>query len=226
MKTASDWGKLNAEIVACEKCPRLVRYRREVAERKRRAYLGQTYWGSRSPTSVTPGRGSSSLASRPPPTAGTGRAGCSPATGAGTSCTGPSGRRDSAADLPRPDGPGAGRLRASAVIGAASALPKTSRPPKSFPTVLVARGNARFRSRGRVSRPGADRVEGRRRPRFGEGVAWRTFPGFFARRGARLEGGRLLIASYHPSQRNTFTGKVTEGMMDEVLFACVDFFGG
>ena len=36
---------LNEEIVACRKCPRLVRYREKVAREKRRAYRGWTYWG-------------------------------------------------------------------------------------------------------------------------------------------------------------------------------------
>jgi uracil-DNA glycosylase family 4 len=36
---------LNAQIVACRKCPRLVHYREEVARTKRRAYRDQTYWG-------------------------------------------------------------------------------------------------------------------------------------------------------------------------------------
>jgi uracil-DNA glycosylase family 4 len=33
------------EIVECERCPRLVEYRRRVAEQKRRAYLEWDYWG-------------------------------------------------------------------------------------------------------------------------------------------------------------------------------------
>jgi uracil-DNA glycosylase len=36
---------LNAEIVRCRKCPRLVEYRERVAQTKRRAYLDWTYWG-------------------------------------------------------------------------------------------------------------------------------------------------------------------------------------
>src|SRR5258707_7258054 len=36
---------LNEEIVACRKCPRLVKYREKVAREKRRAYREWTYWG-------------------------------------------------------------------------------------------------------------------------------------------------------------------------------------
>ncbi len=36
---------LNEEIVACRRCPRLVRYREKVAREKRRAYREWTYWG-------------------------------------------------------------------------------------------------------------------------------------------------------------------------------------
>jgi uracil-DNA glycosylase len=45
----------------------------------------------------------------------------------------------------------------------------------------------------------------RPRPRFGHGVE------------VALAGGRAIVCSYHVSQQNTFTGKLTEAMFDEVL---------
>jgi uracil-DNA glycosylase len=38
-------AQLNREIVACTKCPRLVAYREQVAREKRRAYRDHDYWG-------------------------------------------------------------------------------------------------------------------------------------------------------------------------------------
>src|SRR5258705_13719100 len=40
---------LNEEIVACRKCPRLVRHREKVAREKRRAFREWTYWGKTVP---------------------------------------------------------------------------------------------------------------------------------------------------------------------------------
>lgn len=40
----STLAALSAEIIACRKCPRLVRHREEMGQIKRRAYRDQTYW--------------------------------------------------------------------------------------------------------------------------------------------------------------------------------------
>jgi uracil-DNA glycosylase family 4 len=39
------WSALNAEIIACRRCPRLVAWRENVAKQKRRAYRNWEYWG-------------------------------------------------------------------------------------------------------------------------------------------------------------------------------------
>jgi uracil-DNA glycosylase len=38
-------NRLNKEVIACARCPRLVTYREQVAREKRRAYRGWDYWG-------------------------------------------------------------------------------------------------------------------------------------------------------------------------------------
>ena len=66
------------------------------------------------------------------------------------------------------------------------------------PTVVVCLGAFGF---GAVCR----RYAVRPRPRFGHGVE------------VELAGGPILLCSYHPSQQNTFTGKLTGPMLDDVM---------
>ncbi len=45
MSNSAQLAVLNDRIIACRKCPRLVRYREEVARTRRRAFQNETYWG-------------------------------------------------------------------------------------------------------------------------------------------------------------------------------------
>ncbi len=40
-----DFERLNAELIACRRCPRLAAWREQVAREKRKAYRSQEYWG-------------------------------------------------------------------------------------------------------------------------------------------------------------------------------------
>jgi len=41
----TEWAALESQIVACRRCPRLVAWREEVAQVRRRAYRDEDYWG-------------------------------------------------------------------------------------------------------------------------------------------------------------------------------------
>ncbi|HET7089397.1 MAG TPA: uracil-DNA glycosylase [Anaerolineae bacterium] len=45
MSEGRPWNELNTAIMACEKCPRLRAYCANIAQEKRRAFRDQTYWG-------------------------------------------------------------------------------------------------------------------------------------------------------------------------------------
>ena len=49
MKTEPALTVLNRRIIACRKCPRLVRWRERVAREKRRAFRDWEYWGKPAP---------------------------------------------------------------------------------------------------------------------------------------------------------------------------------
>ena len=80
--------------------------------------------------------------------------------------------------------------------------------------MVVALGGVRLA--GAVA--GAGRRPGYRAPRprppFGHGARWTATP-TGGSGGARRR--VLLLGCYHPSQQNTFTGRVTEAMLDAVL---------
>lgn len=213
---------LNRQVTACELCPRLRRYGREVARVKRRAYLDWEYWGK-----PVPGFGDSNarvlLVGLAPGAHGANRT--------GRMFTGDSsgdflyralyetGFASQAESRSREDGL---ELRGAYIAAAARCAPPDNKP---LPEELA-------RCRPYLERE-LDLLKQVRVVVALGGVALRTYLGILRDRGAikslaafpfghnRVhrpgQGLPVLIASYHPSQQNTSTGKLTAAMLREVF---------
>ena len=210
---------LTAEITACRACPRLVAWREEVASEKRASYRDEDYWGK-----PVPGFGD--------PRARVVVVGLAPAAH-GANRTG---------RMFTGDRSGEWLYGAMHRAGLASQPTSTSRddglhlidayltaavrcaPPANKPTiderdtcepylrrelalladarVYVALGSVRVRSAvPRLRGPAPSEVRARRR----------------GRRSGWPADGRTILCSFHPSQQNTFTGKLTREMLDAIF---------
>lgn len=209
---------VEAEVVACRACPRLVAWREQVAEEKRAAYRDQTYWGR-----PIPGYGD--------PTASIVVLGLAPAAHGGNR-TGRVFTGDRSGDwlframhraglASQPTSVSADdglTLHRAWVTAAVKCAPPANRPTSAerdrcqpflraeldalSPRVVVCLGAFGWDGAVRHYRL-------RPKPRFGHG---REFA---------VEGGPLLLGSFHPSQQNTFTGRLTEAMLDAVFARAV-----
>jgi uracil-DNA glycosylase len=213
--------QLNDEVVACRKCPRLVRYREAVAREKRRAFLDWEYWGK-----PVPGFGD--------PHAGLLILGLAPAAH-GANRTGRVFTGDRSGDFlykalfsaglanqPTSTRRGDGLALKSAYISAACRCAPPANKP--LPSELA---NCRpyFERELDLIRPRAILALG--------GIAMRAYLGLLKDRGQITSLAQFpfshgasyaftgdlprLFASYHPSQQNTFTGKLTGAMFVRVL---------
>ena len=215
--------RVTAEVTACRACPRLVAWREQMARDKRAAYHDETYWGR-----PVPGFGD--------PAAAVVVVGLAPAAH-GANRTGRMFTGDRSGDFlyaalhrtgfasqptsaHRNDGL---TLTGCWVTAAVRCAPPNNSPRPAerdrclswlrrelaqLPSrVLVALGgfawDALLRTLGPV----------RPKPRFGHGAA------------AEISG-LTVLGSYHPSQQNTFTGRLTPDLLDAVLVRARELAGG
>jgi uracil-DNA glycosylase len=213
---------LQEEIINCRLCPRLVEWRERVAREKVRRFADQQYWG------------------RPVPSFGDPRArllvvGLAPAAHGGNrtgrAFTGDrsgewlyralyrTGFANQPTSVDRYDGL---RLKDCYITAVIHCAPPDNKPlPEEITNcrryllreidllrqvrVVVALGGIAFNEALKVFEKEVTGKKGRR-PKFGHGVEY------------DLGGSITLIGSYHPSQQNTFTGRLTEQMLDDVFF--------
>jgi uracil-DNA glycosylase family 4 len=213
--------KLNQEIIHCRACPRLVRYREQVARDKRRSFLAWDYWGKPVPGFGDPRAELLILGLAPAAHGGnrTGRIFTGDRSGdflyqalfrAGFANQPTSTNRD--------DG--------LALRNAYMAATLRCAPPANKPLPSELAKCRHFWERDlEILQPRAVLVLGSIAMRAylgslkerGQIAALAAFP---FRHGASYElPGDLprLFASYHPSQQNTFTGKLTDAMLFRVL---------
>ncbi|MBI3637849.1 MAG: uracil-DNA glycosylase [Candidatus Rokubacteria bacterium] len=229
MQSRPSLARLTARIIRCRRCPRLVRHREAAAIAPPLRYRGQRYWA------------------RPLPGFGDPRArlllvGLAPAAHGGNR-TGRMFTGDRSGDWlfralweagfatqPTSEHAGDGlRLRDAYITATIRCAPPANKPlPLEIANcepylleelrlldrvrVVVGLGRigwqAYLRARRRLGAPPPARA-----PQFGHGVAT-TFPD-----------GITLIASYHPSQQNTFTGKLTREMLASVFRRARELLG-
>ncbi len=241
-----DLAELDARVSVCSACPRLVRWREDVALTKRASFADQPYWGR-------------PIAGWGAPTTGAGGpgeearlviVGLAPAANGGNRTgrvfTGDSSgdwlfaslHRAGLATLPRSEHAGDGqRLVRTRVVATVRCAPPANKPTVAerdtcmpwvnrelellSPTLRVVVALGAYGWDGALrALAGAGYGVPRPRPRFGHGVSVAV-----AREGQSAERQVTLLGCYHPSQHNTFTGRLTPAMLDEIFAAARDLAG-
>ena len=207
--------ELEARIVGCRRCPRLVQWREQVAREKRAAFRDEEYWGRPVPGFGDPGAGLMVVGLAPAAHGAnrTGRMFTGDRSGDWLyAALHRAGFANQATSIDRSDG--------LVLHGAWVTSPVKCAPPANKPTpaerdacrpfidaelellddvrVVVALGAFGFAEAARV-------LGFTGRPKFGHGAE------------AVAPDGRVLLGSYHVSQQNTFTGRLTEPMLDAVF---------
>ena len=210
----SQLEKLNEEIIQCRKCARLVEWREEVARVKRRAYRDQEYWGKPVPGFGDP-KACVLVVGLAPGAHGSNRTGRVFTGDASGGFMYPALYRAGFANQPTAQSRDDGLILKDLYIAAvAHCVPPANKPTPAEldncqpylertieilkPRVIVCLGRIAFE---RILRMFSIRNSDWK---FGHGALY------------QLDNGTWILCSYHPSQQNTLTGKLTAKMFDDI----------
>jgi uracil-DNA glycosylase len=221
LSMSSGLEAFHQEVIACRQCPRLVAYREQIARDKRRAYRDCEYWG-RPVAGFGDPEARVLILGLAPGAHGSNRTG-RPFTGdASGNFMYPVLHATGFANQPngtdRNDGL---RLQGAYITAAVRCAPPQNKPTPSelaacssfldrefeylrHVRVVVALGRIGFDAYlNHLKRRGF--VNNKAEYTFAHGAQY------------RLPDGRILLASYHPSNQNTQTGKLTRAMFTEIF---------
>jgi len=210
----SQLDRLNKEIVVCRKCPRLVEWREEVAHVKRKAYKDHEYWGKPVPGFGDP-QARVLVVGLAPGAHGSNRTGRQFTGDASGGFLFPALHKAGFANQALAESRSDGLILKDMYITASGrCAPPANKPsPEELtkcqpylereieilqPKVIVCLGRIAFE---RVLRIYSARKSDFK---FGHGAMY------------QLETGVWVLCSYHPSQQNTLTGKLTKEMFDDI----------
>ena len=211
--------KLDRSLVVCRKCPRLVRWRETVAQEKRAAFRAEEYWGQPVPGFGDLG-GELLIVGLAPAAHGANRTGRM-FTGdrSGEWLYGAlhrAGYANQAESISRGDGL---QLRGAYVSAVVRCAPPANQPTPAERDRCLPYLESEIRQMANLSTIvalGAFAWDGVLRALKGLGHSLPKRPKFGHGREVKI-GPYQLIGSYHPSQQNTFTGKLTRPMFDAVF---------
>ena len=219
--------EVSAEVIDCRKCPRLVEWRERVAREKTARFAGQVYWGRPVPGFGDPAARILVVGLAPAAHGGnrTGRIFTGDRSGdflIGSMYR--TGLANQPTSVSRDDG-----LR---LLGSYMAAVNRCAPPGNKPTPLerdaclpyLEREIAALRRLRVVVALGAFAWDGTLRALAASGHRTRPRPAF-GHAAAGSVGPYALLGCFHPSQQNTFTGKLTEPMLDTVFERAIELAG-
>ncbi|MBK8781247.1 MAG: uracil-DNA glycosylase [Anaerolineales bacterium] len=206
--------KLNQQIIQCRKCPRLVEWREEVARVKRRAYKDAEYWGKPVPGFGDP-KARVLVVGLAPGAHGSNRTGRQFTGDASGGFLYPALYRAGFANQASAESRGDGLILKDMYITASGrCAPPDNKPSLEElnncqpylereleilkPKVIVCLGRIAFERILKINSVKSSVYK------FGHGASY------------QLANGAWVLCSYHPSQQNTSTGKLTVKMFDEV----------
>jgi uracil-DNA glycosylase family 4 len=217
---ADELRRLSAEIVECRACPRLVEWRERVAREKRASFRDDDYWGRPVPGFGDPAARILVLGLAPAAHGGnrTGRVFTGDRSGDWLFAAM---HRVGLANQAEATGLDDGlRLHDTYVVAAVRCAPPQNKPTPAERDecqpfllrelalldrvqVIVVLGGFAYQAAWRVLGEAGVELPSPR-PRFAHGLE------------VELDG-IMIVGCYHPSQQNTFTGRLTEPMLDAVL---------